>query len=199
MSSRRLLTTIVLGAAAFGLAGCGPSDSTGGSSAGTAAAAAPQASAPATGPGAGTPAGTSKTAPGGAASDAPGAGAEPGTDCTPTKPAPNHRIVQPVRQPTQDTMYAKGTKFVCDPNDGHYEPTGGETAWHFAPHVKAELATGAGTYKTVAVGELWAHIGDCLNGGAAVKAPLTCSSFPVYDIGQDSTAKITEIREIWHS
>ncbi|KJK56338.1 hypothetical protein [Saccharothrix sp. ST-888] len=199
MSSRRLLTAVVLTAAAFGLAGCGPDNAAGtsaGSSTGTAAAA-PQASAPvAAAPGAGT----SKAAvPGGTASDAPGAGAEPGTDCTPGKPAAGHRIVQPVKQPTQDTMYAKATKFVCDPNDGHWEATGGETAYHFAPKVKAQLVTDAVTYRTVPLPDLWTHIGDCLAGGQAVKPPLTCSAFPVYDIVQDSTGKITEIKEIWHS
>ncbi|MGE7438640.1 hypothetical protein [Kitasatospora sp. NPDC001175] len=188
MSSRRLLAAAVLTVAALGLVGCDPNDPKGGSSA---APAAPSATA------SGAASGTAKPAPAGKSSSAPDG--DPGENCTPAKLPAGHKIVQPVQQPKQNTMPAKATKFACDPNDGHWEAVGSPERFVFAPHAKAELAAGSVGYKSVAVGELWNHIGDCLDGGQNVKPPLTCSAFPVYDITQNSSGEITEIKELWHS
>ncbi|MGK4582242.1 hypothetical protein [Kitasatospora sp. HPMI-4] len=194
MDSRRLITAAVLTVAALGLVGCDPNDPSGNGSGGSsAAAAAPQASAPA--------AGAAQPAPAGASSKAPTVdpGGDPGENCATPKLPAGHKIVQPVAQPKQDTMLAKATTFACDPNDGHWEATGSAARYLFAPHAKAELTNGAAGYTSVAVGELWNHIGDCLDGGQNVKPPQTCSSHPVYDITQGADGKITEIKEIWHS
>lgn len=197
MSSRRLITAVVLATAAFGLTACGP-DSTSGGSTSTAAAGAPSASSPVS---SATPPSTTATgaAPTAGSSTPPASDGDPGMSCTEPKLAPGHKIVMPVRQPTQDLMHAKATKFACDPNDGHYVGVGAEKSYLFAPEVKAQLATGAGTFETVVVGDLWMHIGDCLGAGSPVKPPLSCSSYPAYEIALDSSGKVTEIKEIWHS
>ncbi|GAA2134041.1 hypothetical protein GCM10009760_10880 [Kitasatospora kazusensis] len=117
---------------------------------------------------------------------------------TPT-PSAGHRIVLPVRRPTQDTLDAKAVTFVCDPNDGHYQGTGAAKSYLFAPTVKAQLALGADQFKTVILGDLWTHIGDCLAGGSTVQPPLSCSAYPAYDITLDASGKINAIKEIWHS
>lgn len=194
MSSRRLITAVVVAAAACGLAACEPDGTPDGAPA-TAAAGAPSASAPAAAPSASRPAKAAPTtgSPSQAADD------DPGMTCTEPKLAPGHKVVMPVARPVKDTMFAKPVKFVCDPNDGHYEGTGTEKSYLFAPKVKAQLVTDTTQLKTVVVGDLWVHIGDCLDGGKDVKPPLTCSAFPAYEIAQDSSGNITEIKEIWHS
>ncbi|MDH6576491.1 hypothetical protein [Kitasatospora sp. MAP5-34] len=204
MSSRRLIKAVAAATAALGLAACGPTSSSS-SSATTAAAAAPSASTAVSAPGAsGAPTGFAPSS----ANPAPTDGASsasatddggPAMSCTQPVPAAGHKIVMPVRRPTQDTLDAKAVKFVCDPNDGHYEGTGTEKPYLFAPTVKAQLATGADQFKTVIVGDLWMHIGDCLSGGTTVQPPLSCSAYPAYEITLDSSGKINAIKEIWHS
>ncbi len=204
MSSRRSIKAIVVATAVLGLAACQPS-STSGSSTSTAAAGAPSVSAPAAStPAASTPGtdapGTANPAPtDGSSASQPADDGGPAMTCTEPKVATGHKIVMPVRRPTQDTMDAKPVKFVCDPNDGHYEGTGTEKPYLFAQTVKAQLALGADQFKTVIVGDLWMHIGDCLSGGSTVQPPLSCSAFPAYDITLDSSGKISAIKEIWHS
>ena len=174
MSSRKLLTAAVLTVAVLGLVGCDPDDS------------AVDGAAP----------GSSEPAPHGSSSGAPDT--DPGVHCTTPALAAGHKVVQPVEHPRQDTMSAKETRFACDPNDGHWEGVGSPVSYHFAREVKAQLSSNGAGYESVVVGELWNHIGDCLDGGADVKPPLSCSAHGVYDIKQDSNGDITEIREIWH-
>ncbi|GAA3056016.1 hypothetical protein GCM10020229_79740 [Kitasatospora albolonga] len=140
-------------------------------------------------------AGASKSPTAAASSDA-GTG-EDVEGCSTPAPKPNWKYVQAVKPPKQDTLYVKDAKFVCDPNDGHYEGAGADKTYMFATTVKAQISTGAGNVKTVPVGELWQHIGDCLVDRAQVKDPYSCSG-GIYEISLDGTGKITSIREVWH-
>ncbi|MFI6580781.1 hypothetical protein [Embleya sp. NPDC050493] len=147
------------------------------------------------GPTASGPAGT--RAPKSAKPSAGGGSAEPGGDCAPYTPKPGHKVVQPIKRPTKDSLYYKNTKFVCDPNDGHFEAIGAEqTPLLFAPKATGTLA-GPPPKKAESLGQVWDHIDKCLthqDDGAN-----TCSAFGVYDITLNAANEITDIREIWHS
>ncbi|MET7302579.1 hypothetical protein [Embleya sp. NPDC005575] len=162
----------------------------------TPAASAPVAPVPSGGPAASGPARTQT--PKSAKPPAGGGTAEPGEDCgPPPTPKPGHKIVYPVKQPTKGSLYYKNTKFVCDPNDGHYEAVGAEQApLLFAPKATGTLA-GPPPRKAEYIGQVWDHIDKCLthqDDGAN-----TCSSFGAYDLILNAANEITDIKEIWHS
>ncbi|MER5861845.1 hypothetical protein [Kitasatospora sp. NPDC002040] len=117
--------------------------------------------------------------------------------CKTPAPTAGRKYVQAVKAPKQDTVYVKDAKFVCDPNDGHYEGAGAEKTYGFAVKVKAQLSSGPGTLKTVPLGELFQHVGDCLL-QQEVPQPYSCSG-GIYDIALDGSGKISDIKEIWHS
>ncbi|GGU94283.1 hypothetical protein GCM10010211_71710 [Streptomyces albospinus] len=60
-----------------------------------------------------------------------------------------------------------------------------------------ELATGSGGTKSVPVGELWMHSGDCMTNSSAVNAPYTCSG-NIYDITLNPEGNINSINEVRH-
>ncbi|GAA1140875.1 hypothetical protein F4556_003494 [Kitasatospora gansuensis] len=189
MSARRLLTGVaVVSAVVIGLTGC-QKHSTRGSSSNHV-----QAPAASTTPPAPVEKTTGSPTPSASSSsdDPDGAGS-----CTTPAPKAGRKYVQAVKPPKQDTLYVKDAKFVCDPNDGHYAGAGAEKTYGFAAKVTAQIANGPGKFKTVPVGELWTHIGDCLL-GEPVKDPASCSG-GIYEIALDGTGKITEIKEIWHA
>ncbi|MFJ8040243.1 hypothetical protein ACIRBX_06980 [Kitasatospora sp. NPDC096147] len=204
MSARGLVTGVaVVSALVLGLTGC--QDKDGGSGKAAVAPADTASSAPVATPGAGTGAGgTASGTPKAGASKSPSAAASSATGedpdaeaCSTPAPKANWKYVQAVKPPKQDTLYVKDAKFVCDPNDGHYEGAGAEKTYMFATKVKAQISAGPGNTKVVPVGELWQHIGDCLVDRAQVKEPYSCSG-GIYEIALDGTGKITEIREVWH-
>lgn len=198
MSARGLVTGVaVVSALVLGLTGCQKKDGDGGKTVAAApetASSAPSAAPTATGSAKATPKASASKSPTAAASTDAGEDVE---GCSTPAPKPNWKYVQAVKPPKQDTLYVKDAKFVCDPNDGHYEGAGAEKTYMFATTVKAQISTGAGNAKTVPVGELWQHIGDCLVERAQVKDPYSCSG-GIYEIVLDGSGKITQIREVWH-
>lgn len=165
---------VMLGA----VAACGPEDTTAdGSSGGSTASAQPSEKPPA----------------GGSSSD------EPANDCgkTPTLPA-GHKMVEIAAPPSKGSMSAQDARPTCTPNDWIYEGQGEAKYYLFAQEVKAELSAGPGSTKTVPVGELWTHAGDCIADQAAVKSPYTCSG-NIYDITLDGEGNVKTIKEVWRS
>jgi len=189
MSSRSLLTAVVISAAMFGLAACEPDGSSDAAPANTTASAAP--SVTDTGKAEATDPAPDASSAEPTASDA----ADPSCDA-PKLPA-GHKIISPVKQPSGDTLSAKDTKPRCGVNDVEFEATGAAKAYHFASTVKAQLSPASGSAKTVSLTELSQHIGDCLN--HAQKANLVCSSYGNYEVTVDASGKITAIKEIYHS
>ncbi|GAA0317624.1 hypothetical protein GCM10010302_65870 [Streptomyces polychromogenes] len=183
-----MIGTLALVAALGSVAACGPEDTSGaggtGGSAGAGAAAKPSAAQP------------SAKAPAGGAS---AGSAAPGGDCgQPPKPPAGHKMVEPVVPPSKGSMSAKDAQPACTPNGWTYHGKGEPKYYLFATgEVKAELATGSGSTKSVPVGELWMHAGDCMTNPSAVKAPYSCSG-NIYDITVDGEGKIDSIKEVWH-
>ncbi|WP_405018562.1 hypothetical protein OHV05_17735 [Kitasatospora sp. NBC_00070] len=188
MSARRLLTGVaVVSAVVIGLTGC-QKHSTRGSS--TNHVQAPAAgSTPPQAPVEKTSAAPTPSA-SGSADDA-----DP-TGCTTPTPKAGRKYVQAVKPPKQDTLFVKDAKFVCDPNDGHYAGAGADKTYMLAAKVTAQIVNGPGKFKTVPVGELFTHVGDCLL-GVEVQDPASCSN-GIYEIAVDGSGKVTEIKEIWH-
>ncbi|KOV36790.1 hypothetical protein ADK60_06190 [Streptomyces sp. XY431] len=173
MSSRRTaLAAAAAATAVLTLAACGPDDGSG-----TGAA----------------PAGPSAAA--GSSAAQPSAGA-PGGACATPKPNGNRRVIHPVKQPRQDTVTYQETGYTCTVNDGKWEPAGPQKNLMFAPEVKAQLQPASGQYRTVVVGELWNHIGACLD---RTPDAGVCSSGLNYEIALDGEGRINEIRELYAS
>ncbi len=174
--TRRLISTFAIVAALSALTACGPEeDSAGGSGA---------SSQPSAKPGTGT---------GGSGSTDSGGG-----DCgQPPKLPAGHKMVEIAVPPSKGSMSAKDAKPTCTPNDWIYHGEGKANYYLFSEDVKAELATGSGSTKTVPVGELWAHAGDCIASSSEVKSPYSCSG-NIYDITLDAEGKVKSIKEIWH-
>lgn len=105
-------------------------------------------------------------------------------------------MIHPVKQPRQDTVTYQETGYTCTVNDGQWEPTGPRKNLMFAPEVKAQLQPASGQYKTVVVGELWNHIGACLD---HTPDAGVCSSGLNYEIALDGEGRINEIRELYAS
>ncbi|MFC5664895.1 hypothetical protein ACFP3U_18135 [Kitasatospora misakiensis] len=180
MSSRRTaLAAVTAAAAVLVLAACGPDDGsdTAAAPAQSSAAQPPAAQPSAAQPSAGQP---SAAAPGGA--------------CATPKPNGNHRVIHPVKQPRQDTVTYQETGYVCAGATGAWQPTGAQKALMFAQEVKAQLQPGSGQYRTVVVGELWNHIGACLEHSPDAGV---CSPGLNYEIALDGEGKINEIREVF--
>ncbi|WP_405008016.1 hypothetical protein OHV13_31595 [Kitasatospora purpeofusca] len=187
MSSRRTaLAAVAAATAVLALAACGPDD---GSGTGAAPAGSSAAQPSAAKSAAAQPAAT------GSAAAQPSAGA-PGGACATPKPNGNRRVIHPVNQPRQDTVTYQETGYACTVDDGKWEPTGPRKNLMFAPEVKAQLQPASGQYKTVVVGELWNHIGACLD---HTPDAGVCSSGLNYEIALDGEGRINEIRELYAS
>ncbi len=177
MSSRRTaLAAVAAATAVLALAACGPDN---GSETGAAPAQSSAAQSSAAQPSAAQP---SAAATGGA--------------CATPKPNGNHRVIHPVKQPRQDTITYQETGYVCAGATGTWQPTGAQKSLMFAPEVKAQLQPAAGQYKTVVVGELWNHIGACLEHSPDAGV---CSTGLNYEIALDGEGRINEIREVFAS
>ncbi|MFF4582527.1 hypothetical protein [Streptomyces sp. NPDC001389] len=193
-STRRIIGTFALVAALGSVAACGPEDTSG--SAGTGGSSGTGGASSAGSAGSGAAAKPSAKAPAGGAS---AGSAAPGGDCgQPPKLPAGHKMVEPVAPPSKGSMSAKDAQPTCTPNDWIYHGKGEAKYYLFAAgEVKAELATGSGSTKSVPVGELWMHAGDCMTNPSAVKAPYSCSG-NIYDITVDGEGKIDSIKEVWH-
>ncbi|MFB8242739.1 hypothetical protein ACFC58_40020 [Kitasatospora purpeofusca] len=192
MSSRRTaLAAVAAATAVLALAACGPDNDsgTGAAPAGSSAAQPSAAESAAAQPAATQPAATQPTA------TQPSADAPPSA-CAPPKPVGLRRVIHPVKQPRQDTVTYQETGYTCTANKGKWEPTGPRKNLMFAPEVKAQLQPASGQYRTVVVGELWNHIGACLD-----RAPDAgvCSPGLNYEIALDGEGRISEIQELYAS
>ncbi|MEU1814943.1 hypothetical protein ABZ543_07075 [Streptomyces roseifaciens] len=177
--TRRLIGAVAVVAALSAATACGPEEDT---TAGSGASSQPSAK-PSTGNGGS----------GGSGSTDNGGG-----DCgQPPKLPAGHKMVEVAAPPSKGSMTAKDAKPACTPNDWVYHGDGKANYYLFSENVKAELATGGGATKTVPVGELWMHAGDCMTNSSAVKSPYSCSG-NIYDITLDSEGKVKTIKEIWH-
>ncbi|MBB4890527.1 hypothetical protein WEB32_34565 [Streptomyces netropsis] len=176
-TTHRFISALALVAALGSVTACGPEEDTAAGS-GSGASAQPS---------------EKQTAGGASADKADGTG-----ECGKAPKLPTgHKMIEPVEPPSKGSMSAKDAKPTCTPNDWIYHGEGKAKYYLFAEQVKAELATGPGSTKTVPVGELWAHAGDCLTNGGAVKEPYSCSG-NIYDITLDPEGKVKTIKEIWH-
>ncbi|GHC51488.1 hypothetical protein [Streptomyces cinnamoneus] len=183
-ATRHLISTIALVAAlGGGLTACGPEDDSAAGSGGSSSGASAKPSA--------------KPADGGSADKSGGEGSFGDCGQPPKLPA-GHKMIEIAVPPSKGSMSAKDAKPTCTPNDWIYHGEGAAKYYLFtAGEVKAELSTGSGSYKTVPVGELWSHAGDCMTNQSAVKQPYTCSG-NIYDITLDSEGKVKTIKEVWH-
>ncbi|WP_030797961.1 hypothetical protein [Streptomyces sp. NRRL S-337] len=189
--TQRLIGTLALVATlGVGLTACGPEDDPHGDSAGSSSSGGSSGS----GGSSASAQPSKKPAPSDKASDqADGPG-----DCgAPPKLPAGHKMVEPAVPPSKGSLSAKDAKPFCTPNDWIYHGQGKAKYYLFAEDVKAELATGSGRTKSVPVGQLWTHAGDCMTNQSAVKPPYTCSG-NIYDITLDSEGQINSIKEIWH-
>lgn len=196
MSARSVLTgVVVVSAVVLGLTGCEKSGSSrshgsSGNNNSTAQAPAPDTSATQ------TPVAKGSASPSRKATASPSRSTDADVVCASPTPIAGHKYIQAVKPPKQDTVYVKDAKFVCDPNDGHYEGAGVEKTYGFATKVTAQINAGPGALKTVPLGELFQHMGDCVL-KVPVQDPYSCSG-GIYDVALDSSGKITAIKEIWH-
>ncbi|MFF0739056.1 hypothetical protein ACFYVL_01540 [Streptomyces sp. NPDC004111] len=182
-STQRIISSFAVVVALGAVAACGPKDT-------AADGAAPAGS---------TASATATAQPSGKPSADEGSSGEPANDCgnAPVLPA-GHKMVAITAPPSKGSMTAQDTRPTCTPNDWIYQGQGEAKYYLFAPKVKAELSAGPGSTKTVPVGELWAHAGDCLTNQATVKSPYSCSG-NIYDITLDGEGNVTTIKEVWHS
>jgi hypothetical protein len=178
-TTQRIIGALALVAALAGVAACGPEDDTAGDSSSSSQPAKPSGK---------------ENAGGGSTDNADG----PDLDCgQPPKLPAGHKVVEIVSPPSKGSMSARDGKPKCTPNAWIYHGQGKAKYYLFAAgEVKAELATGSGSTKSVPAGELWTHAGDCL-AGQDTEAPYSCSG-NIYDITLDSEGKVKEIKEIWH-
>ncbi|MFH8370324.1 hypothetical protein [Streptomyces sp. NPDC018031] len=177
LTTRRVLSGALLVSAALALTACGPEDDTAGDSGGGASASAPS---------------KGKTADEGPADEA-------GGDCgQPPKLPAGHKMIEIAERPTKGSMTAKDAEPECTPNDFVYHGKGEPKYYLFSTEVTAELALGSGSVKSVPVGELWTHAGDCLTDQSAVNPPYSCSG-NIYDITLDGEGNVKTIKEVWHA
>ncbi|MFF7992331.1 hypothetical protein ACFZDG_21360 [Kitasatospora xanthocidica] len=200
-ASRRLLATALVATAAFGLAACGPDDSSdqGAGSAPTAATAAPTAAAPTTAAPAGSgkpaaPGGTAKPAPSGT----PAASGEPEGFCTHGPLPAGQKWIYPGKGTTAATLVYKDTKDVCGVNDVGFEPVGADKTAAFAPTAKGHLSSVLAPPKDVNLADLVKHINECIATPHNEKGSYPCSSGD-YKVAIDASGKVTELWERAHS
>ncbi|MFH9349423.1 hypothetical protein [Kitasatospora sp. NPDC017646] len=189
--SRRLLATALVATAAFGLAACGPDDSSD-QGAGTATATA----APATGAPTAAPAtGSARPAPSGkpAQSGKPTDGAPEGF-CT-SAPLPAGQKWIDVQKGTSATaLVYKETKDACGVDDVAHEAVGPDKTAQFATTVKGHLRSVVAAPKDVNAADLAKHINECIATPGNQKGFYPCSS-GVYTVAIDASGKVTEMWE----
>ncbi|MFJ9611102.1 hypothetical protein ACIRS1_32660 [Kitasatospora sp. NPDC101176] len=196
-SSRRLLATALVAAAAFGLSACGPdnaSDQGQGSAPSTAATAAPTGAAPGTG--AASPAGTGKPAP--TAKPSGTADGEPEGFCTHGPLPAGQKWIYPVKGTSATALVYKDTKDVCGVNDVGFDPVGAEKTAPFAPTAKGHLSSVLAPPKDVNLADLVKHISECLASPYNEKGSYPCSVGD-YKVAIDASGKVTELWERAHS
>ncbi|MFE6049687.1 hypothetical protein ACFQ6N_02920 [Kitasatospora sp. NPDC056446] len=195
--SRRLLATALVAAAAFGLTGCGPDDSSdqgagGGATTAATASAAPSGAAPA--PTAASPAGTGKPAPAGT----PGASGGAEGFCTHEPLPAGQKWVYPAKGTTAAALVYKDTKDACGVDDVGFEPVGADKTAAFAPTAKGHLRSVLAPPKDVNLADLVKHINECIATPHNEKGSYPCSAGD-YKVAIDASGKVTELWERAHS
>ncbi|MFF2039560.1 hypothetical protein ACFVVX_03970 [Kitasatospora sp. NPDC058170] len=203
---RRLLGAGLAATALFGLAACGPDNSSdqAGGSANTPAAPAATAPAPSgSGSGSGKPAGTA--APTGGKSSGPAAGGKPSADPSepegfcdaPPLPA-GQKWIYPAKGTTATTLVYKDTKTACGVNDVVFEPVGADKTAPFAPTAKGHLNSVLAKSKDVNAADLVKHINECIADPTSTKGFYPCSGGD-YKVAIDASGKVVELTERAHS
>ncbi|MFF4384129.1 hypothetical protein [Kitasatospora sp. NPDC001547] len=202
--SSGLLATALVAAAAFGLAACGPDNSSdqGAGSGSTGAAPAAPTAAPTASPSgsashapSGKPAGTAK--PG--ATGSPAADGEPEGFCTHGPLPAGQKWVYPVKGTSATTLVYQETKDACGVNDVVFEPVGANKSAPIAPTAKGHLSSVLAPPKDVNVADLVKHVNECLAEPTNVKGSYPCSGVGDYKVALDASGKVTELWERAHS
>ncbi|MFJ9775628.1 hypothetical protein ACIRVF_31020 [Kitasatospora sp. NPDC101157] len=193
--SRRLLATALVATAAFGLAACGPDNSsdqgagtaTGTATAAPAGAASPTAAAPATGTA--KPAASGKPAPSGKATDG-----GPEGFCTSAPLPAGQKWINVEKGTSATALVYKETKDACGVDNVAHEATGPDRTAQFAPTVKGHLRSVVAPPKDVNAADLAKHINECIATPGNQKGFYPCSS-GVYTVAIDASGKVTEMWE----
>ncbi|MFJ8626448.1 hypothetical protein ACIRD3_26920 [Kitasatospora sp. NPDC093550] len=197
-ASRRLLAATLVATAAFGLAACGPDDSSdqGAGGGATAATAAPTTAAPAASPSAapGKPAPSGKPS----ATGAPAASGEPEGFCTHGPLPAGQKWIYPVKGTTTTTLVYKETKDVCGVDDVGFEPVGADKTAAFAPTAKGHLRSVVAAPKDVNVADVVKHINECIATPGNQKGSYPCSTGD-YKLALDASGQVVELWERPHS
>ncbi|MGW2249550.1 hypothetical protein ACWCXH_05060 [Kitasatospora sp. NPDC001660] len=187
--SKKLLATALVATAAFGLAACGPdnsSDQAGGGSS-TAATAAPT--------GAASP--TGKPAPTGKATGKPSGGATGGGPegfCTSDPLPAGQKWIIPVKGTSGTTLVYKDTKDACGVDDVALEPTGPDKTAQFAPTFKAQLRSVVKPPMDANAETLAKHVNECIATPRSDKGVYPCQD-NVFKATLDASGKVTEMWE----
>ncbi|MFE4518605.1 hypothetical protein ACFRMQ_30995 [Kitasatospora sp. NPDC056783] len=206
-SSSRLLVAALAATAAFGLAACGPDNSSdqgagSGAAAATTAPATGAASAGATPTGAaptGKPAGKPTAKPAGTAKPSDRPSDEPEGFCTHDPDPAGQKWVIPGKGTTATTLVYKDTKDACGVNDVIFEPVGADRSAPFAPTVKIHLNSVLAPSKDVGAADLAKHVSECIADPAATKGVYPCSGGGDYKVTMDASGKVTDLWERPHS
>ncbi|MEE1785739.1 hypothetical protein PUR71_22950 [Streptomyces sp. SP17BM10] len=195
--SRKLLSTALVAAAAFGLAACGPdnsSDQAGGGSSSAATAAptgAPATGAPATGAPAASPSGKAKP------TAKPSAGATddgPEGFCTHDPLPAGQKWIVPVKGTNGTTLVYKDTKDACGVDDVALEPTGPDKTAQFAPTFKAQLRSVVKPPMDANAETLAKHVNECIATPRSDKGVYPCQD-NVFKVTLDASGKVVEMWE----
>ncbi|MFE4971001.1 hypothetical protein ACFRAR_02645 [Kitasatospora sp. NPDC056651] len=204
-SSSRLLVAALAATAAFGLAACGPDNSSDQGAGGGAATvttapatgAAPATAAPTGAAPTGKPAGKSTAKP----ADKPTAKSsdEPEGFCTHDPDPAGQKWVIPVKGTSATALVYKDTKDACGVNDVIFEPVGADRSAPFAPTVKIHLNSVMVPSKDVNVADLVKHVNECIADPASTKGVYPCSGGGDYRMTVDASGKVTDLWERPHS
>ncbi|MET8629261.1 hypothetical protein ABZW30_36940 [Kitasatospora sp. NPDC004669] len=189
-ASRRLLAAALVTTAAFGLAACGPDNSSDQGAGGTTATAT---AAPATGgaasPTAAPATGTAKPAPTGKPTDG-----GPEGFCTSDPLPAGQKWIVPVKGTSATALVYKETKDVCGVNDVGFQPVGADKTAQFAPTVKGHLKSVVAAPKDVNAADLAKHINECVATPGNQKGSYPCSAGD-YKVAIDASGKVVEMWE----
>ncbi|MET8543689.1 hypothetical protein ABZW03_24000 [Kitasatospora sp. NPDC004799] len=193
----RLLAAALVAAAAFGLAACGPDNSSDQGAGSGATTAAPTAAAP-TGAPAATATGKPSTAAKPSAAGQPSADGEPEGFCTHGPLPAGQKWIYPVKGTSATTLVYQDTKDVCGVNDVGFEPVGADRSAPFAPTAKGHLSSVLAPPKDVNLADLVKHVTECLAAPRNDKGSYPCSAGD-YKVAIDASGKVTELWERAHS
>ncbi|MEV7022236.1 hypothetical protein [Kitasatospora sp. NPDC093558] len=191
--SRKLLSAALVATAAFGLAACGPENSSDQAGGGSSTAAAAPTTAPATGgaTGAASPAGKAKP------TGKPSAGATdagPEGICTHDPLPAGQKWIVPVKGTSGTTLVYKETKDACGVDDVALEPTGPDKTAQFAPTFKAQLRSVVKPPMDANAETLAKHVNECIATPHGDKGVYPCQD-NVFKATLDASGKVVEMWE----